>query len=273
MNCYRKEVLVSSDPQIYRLQHIYAMAVGYLEDNAPVSRDELKRYFDIKKTYTTKNEILYVLFGSLQNRNQMANVIGFGTQKKNDVFKNIFYDYDGAKILAVYETDDNLFRHFTSLFPIRNQESKDNLWRKYSKFIFSACRFMEKFNTAEDFTEFVERFIYNELSAAALPLVLSREVDGLGFALACDWLKDLGFSEYPKPDVHIIEIFYKSGLCENTDYSAYKAVIKMARATGDTPFNIDRTFWLIASGKYYLHDKKIPSGKEEIIEIILSTEE
>lgn len=44
-----------------KLQYIYALAKAYLADNAPISGDELKEYFNPKGTYKSKNEILYGL--------------------------------------------------------------------------------------------------------------------------------------------------------------------------------------------------------------------
>jgi len=255
------------------MQHIYAVAIDLLKETSPVSEDELKRYFDIERTYKTINEILCRLLGSLQNKNMQANVIGFYSPQRTSVFNKIFFDYDAKSILTAYPTDEVLFNRFEQSFTIGNKESKNNSFRVYAKAVLSACAFMERFDNADDFTKFVEVFSYNELSSVALPMVLAREIYGLGFALACDWLKELGFNEYPKPDIHIIEIFHALGLCANDDYSAYKAVVEMAEATGDTPFNVDRAFWLIASGRYFLHDKKVPSGKNEIIRIMMSSNE
>ena len=269
----RKEVMVSNDPHIYRMQHIYSVAKSLLVDNAPISDEELKRYFDVKRTYQTKNDILQGLLGSLQNKQMQRNVIGFSSTKRTDTFRKVLCGFDAGAILTTYANDEALFKQFCIYFTIGNRDSKDNSFRKYARSVLSACIFIEKFDHPDDFTRFVELFSYNELSSAALPLVLAHEIYGLGFPLACDWLKELGFSEYPKPDVHIKQIFHALGLCDNNDYSAYKAVIEMAKATGDTPFNVDRTFWLIASGKYFLHDKKVPSRKDEIISIMLLQEE
>jgi hypothetical protein len=249
------------------MQHIYAVAKGLLGDTAPISSDELEKYFDIKREYKNKNDILRGLLGSLQDRNMQNNVIGFYSPKRADIFKDIFCGYDAGAILSAYGSEEDLFERFDKEFTIGNPDSKNNSFRKYAKSVLSACSFIERFESPDDFTKFVELFSYNELSSVALPMVLAREIYGLGFALACNWLKDLGFNEYPKPDVHIIKIFHALGLCENNDYSAYKAVVEMAKATGDTPFNVDRTFWLIASGRYFLHDEKVPSGKDDIIRI------
>jgi len=252
------------------MQYIYKVAKSLLKDIKPITSDELKRYFDIKRFYKSKNDILNRLLGSLQNRQMQANVIGFYSQQRTNVYREIFFDYDSQKVLYAYKTDEELFNRFDSVFTIGNRDSKNNSFRKYARSALSACTFMEKFKDSDDFTQFVERFSYNELSSAALPLVIEKEIYGLGFPLACDWLKELGFSEYPKPDVHINEIFHALGLSDKSDYSSYKAVIEMAKATSDTAFNVDRTFWLIASGRYFLHNKKVPSHKDKFINMILT---
>jgi thermostable 8-oxoguanine DNA glycosylase len=52
-------------------------------------------------------------------------------------------------------------------------------------------------------------------------MLISREVKGIGFPLACDFLKEMGFTGFAKPDVHIKTIF--------------KAVIRVAINVGVTP--------------------------------------
>ena len=153
-------------------------------------------------------------------------------------------------------------------FVIKNIESRNNLWKLYAKSIISASKFINSFDNAKDFDDFVNRFSYNEMSSAALPMLLEREIFGLGFPLACDFLKELGYSEYPKPDVHIKDIFVALDLCENNDYSAYKAVIEMANIVEDCPYNVDKMFWLIGSGNYYLHNISIGRNKDKFIERI-----
>lgn len=58
--------------------------------------------------------------------------------------------------------------------------------------------------------EFVSRFDYNISTRMALPLLISTKISGVGFALACDTLKELGFTNYPKPDVHMMDAVYQS---------------------------------------------------------------
>jgi len=96
--------------------------------------------------------------------------------------------------------------------------------------------------------------------------------------LACDFLKELGYRNYGKPDIHIKEIFKETGLNNKgaTDYQTLKAVIRIAesntaKSNEVTPYNVDKLFWLIGSGYFYNHEEigkegRVPSMKKGFIE-------
>ena len=250
-----------------RMLACYSNAIDYLVEISPpeLRGNELEKYFNVEKELKTKNNLLYALLVSLQNNQMMPNVIGLENGKRKEKFKAIFNDYDAEEVLKNY-TADSLFEKFCDTFTVSNKESKNNLWRRYSKSVISAAKFISQFKCGADFKSFISQFSHNHLSSAALPLILEKEVYGLGFPLACDFLKEIGYTQYPKPDVHIKGIFHAFGFCEDDDYEAYKAVIKMANLCGETPYKVDKVFWLIASGKFYLHDKEIGSHKKAFID-------
>ena len=64
-----------------------------------------------------------------------------------------------------------------------------------------------------------------------MPLILAAEIEGIGYTLACDFLKELGFIEYGKPDVHVIEIFVGIGLCPPKPISSTKGNLKNCRGS------------------------------------------
>lgn len=251
-----------------KLKVVYEFAKEFLYYNTPeeIGTKGLTKYFDVKKKFTELNDVLYQLLYSLQNTQMMPNVIGLEKTDRVDKFNNILFGYDCDKILQKY-TPDSLLESFTQNFEIRNLNSKQNLWRRYAKSIISAAEFMRRFESAKDFDIFVMRFTYNELSAAALPMLLSREIYGMGFTLSCDFLKELGYSEYPKPDTHIKDILNGLELCEHDDYDSYKTMIEMAKINYDTPYNVDKILWLIGSGRYYLHNVLNGRKKEEFISL------
>ena len=86
-------------------------------------------------------------------------------------------------------------------------------------------------------------------------MLLSHEVDGFGFALACDFLKELGFLNFAKPDVHVKAIVRGLDLSidSGSDYIVFKAVARIAAHCGTTPYDVDKMFWLVGSGRFYDH--------------------
>ena len=247
-----------------KLKKIYNNAYKFLMEICPKEINNINIYFDVKKNFKSKNDILYRLLLSLQNRQMSSNVIGLEKKDRKDIFNKILYGYDSKKILSSYNAN-SLLEIFDKNFVIKNKESKNNLWRLYAKSVISACQFIDKFENEKDFDNFVKIFSYNSLSSAALPMLLEKEIIGLGFPLACDFLKELGFNEYPKADVHIKDIFVAFDLCDNNDYSVYKAVIEMANVVNETPYKVDKIFWLIGSGNFYLDNINIGRNKEKFI--------
>ena len=125
---------------------------------------------------------------------------------------------------------------------------------------------MASFNDKKAFDAFVKTFLLNKYTKAALPMLLSKEIKGFGLALACDFLKELGYRDYPKPDTHLIKIFHSLGLSETEDpYDVYKAIVEMAKAVKEDAYTVDRVFWLIGSGKFYLVDINVGRNSTRFI--------
>lgn len=70
---------------------------------------------------------------------------------------------------------------------------------------------LQDFESVEKFDEFVKSFFLNEFTIAALPMLLEKEIFGFGFPLACDFLKELEYYQYGKPDVHLKNILRGRG--------------------------------------------------------------
>jgi len=118
----------------------------------------------------------------------------------------------------------------------------------------------------------VEAFDTDVRSRPALPLILSLEIEGLGFPLACDFLKEMGYLSFPKPDVHLKAIFTGLDLVGpgRGDYAIFKAACRIAEHQGVTPYNVDKLFWLVGSGYFYDHrevgrNRRIATDREGFI--------
>ena len=239
--------------------------LGRIVDNNPkLNREILFKHLHDKSKFNNLSDANRRLIESLSNRNMMSSVINF--LSKENVIKPILYDYNPKNITKNYLSSDELFIKFRTKFEIKNVDSKRNLWRKFSDGIISGSKFLASFNDESDFDNFVRTFSFNKFTKAALPMLLASEIDGFGFALACDFLKELGYRDYPKPDVHLIKIFYELGLCETSNpYDVYKSIIEMSDIVGDDAYTVDKTFWLISSGRFYLVDVEAGRNRDKFI--------
>ena len=138
-----------------------------------------------------------------------------------------------------------------------------SIWPQYCRAALSGAQFLAQFSSAQAFYEWTDSFNRQDEWCAALPLLLSKEVHGLGFALACDFLKELGYTSFAKPDVHLSDIFKKLSLCDSNadDYDVFKAIIRVARHCGVSPYEVDKMFWLTGSGYFYNHTAVGKEGK------------
>lgn len=201
--------------------------------------------------------IYFRMLSSAQNANMMANVIG-GSIGGIENLGSATFAFDPRKVLARFGTDHELlFSHIRNTLKPTGKLLGGNrsLWPRYCRTAISAAAFLCQFKDGEDFFDWANHFYRDPRSMPALPLVISQEVFGFGYPLACDFLKDLGFTGYGKPDVHIKRIFVGLGLAEGgvSDYGLQKLIARIAADNGVPAYTVDKLFWLIGSGKYYDH--------------------
>jgi hypothetical protein len=188
----------------------------------------------------------------------------------------VLCDFEPALVLEKYRSgwEGVLDDIVTQLKPRGSvPRTSKSIWPRYCRSVLSGARFLSRFSTADDFYGWVDFFDEDERARPALPLLLAQEIDGFGFALACNFLMGLGYENFSKPDVHLKDIFQGIGLCPwgSTDYEVFKAVARVARNAGVTPYNVDKLFWLIGSGFFYNdpqigHRGRTGGRKKEFIE-------
>ena len=207
------------------------------------------------------------LIESLSNRNMMAAVISFDRKEKE--MSLLLFNYDPNEILAHYKDENELLKVFKNKFKLQRVQSRRNLWRIFSEGIISGSKFMASFRDKDELDGFIKNFARNKYTKAALPMLLSKEIKGFGFALACDFLKELGYRDYPKPDVYLIKIFNELGLSESVEpYEVYKSIIEMTEVVGEDAYTVDKIFWLIGSGKFYLVNINVGRNSDKFIKSI-----
>ncbi len=157
--------------------------------------------------------------------------------------------FSAVKIIETYGNDPNNWNKvWQAIKPISIEPPRTV--KRFCQTVISAANFITQFQSEDQFYEWIELFDNNIQARAALPMLLAYEVQGFGFALACDFVKGLGYNNFPKPDIHLETICKGLALCpqDANMYQVYKTIIRVSANAGVTPFCFDKVFFLIGSG-------------------------
>jgi hypothetical protein len=258
----------------------YQLAKDYLPSRSieGVTADLIEKYLNpltLNPKPTSKEGIYQRILESAQNANMKAGVIGRaigGVEKLSIVLEG----FNPRAVMDKYAGDwEAILNDIVEKLEPRGKIRRTSraIWPHYCQTILSAANFVEQFSSASDFFSWVDFFDRDDRARASLPMLLSREIEGFGFALSCDFLKEMGYVNFPKPDVHLRDIFTALRLCQDKadDYQLFKAVIRVAGHAGVSAYNADKVFWLIGSGYFYndLHigsQGRVGSRKREFID-------
>jgi hypothetical protein len=255
-------------------KRVYALAGSYLLGQEGVTRELLERHLrpppDAQKPATM--QAIYVrLLGSAQSPQSMPNVIG-GSIGGIERLGAILFEFDPAAVATKYpRSEEGCRRLFDDIRERLAPRGKLNynprsLWKRFCGAVTSGAAFLAQFPDAQAFYRWAQPFDADENGRVQLATTIARQVDGMGFALASDFLKEIGFTNFSKPDVHIKEIFSQLGLsATRDDIEVFKAVGRVARNAGVTPYEVDQLFWLVGSGYLHLDRRRPGASRAEFI--------
>ena len=265
--CSRYNAISNSDE---RFIFVYDTAKEYLNTIKPTEVKDVDKYFYAEtKKYATLKDIYERFIFSAQNYWCMPNVIQFEKHKKE--IAPILDGFDYKKI----STKDP--KCLSELLRNKFNNGKENaLWDRWCRSVVDSAKYICGFKDSAAFEQEIHKYACDINQSIKLANSIAKEIYGMGFALICDVLKELGFTDYSKPDIHLIEVFSSIGLSKKTEKATFKAVAKMADLCRSidkdvTPYKVDKIFWLICSGKFYLETPlvKITGHKQEFIELFL----
>lgn len=240
----------------------YHSAVSFLLDRIP--QDDPRAILDEYLGDSVENngslsvsELFRRILSSAQNANMTAGVIGGSIGGFSNLGKALF-KFNPSRVSKKFAGDPELLlTHIRGALQPRGQirTSSKSIWPKYCKTVLSSSAFLAQFKSGNDFRSWANHLYSDERTMAALPLIIAAEVEGMGYALACDFLKELGYTGYGKPDVHVKEIFIGLGFClpNATPYQVQKVISRIAKNERVSSYDVDKVFWLIGSGKFYKH--------------------
>jgi len=223
------------------------------------------------------NRLYQSLLESAQNVQMSPNVIGksiSGIKGNIEPLGNFLFQFSPGEVVRHYGelTPEALFSNILPTLTVEPHPEKRTLWFRYCKTILSSAQFLSNFEDHNEFYKFIGQYYEDKKIRPFLPMLLSYEIDGIGFALACDFLKELGYVQYGKPDTHIKDIFIDLGLLNGAskqsskaDYLSLKIIDEIAELNEVTPYAVDKILWLVCSGEYYLDGMKIGNQKKQFI--------
>ena len=251
----------------------YELAQKYLLGLPGISQQLVDKhiYYQQKMRPRTLNEVYKRFLESAQNAGMRSVVIGKSIGGI-DALSEVLCGFDPKDILKKY--NDNWEKVLNTIIKDvkpsgKIRQTSRSLWPQFSKTIISAAKFLAQFKNEMDFYRWINFFDKNALARPALPMLLSYEIEGFGFPLACDFVKEIGYTNFGKPDVHLKKIFSKLNLCKRVDdYDVFKAIVRVADNAGVSPYTVDKLFWLIGSGYFYLDNIKVGRHADRFIEYV-----
>lgn len=251
-----------------RDREAYRLALRFLEAVDDRVTSEMVQQHASKSEYDRPDELPTIfrrLLESASNAQMKRNVIG-SVSDLTEALSN----FDPFDILERYERDPSKLQNHIVENTKRPRDLRltdKSIWPRYCRSIISGALFVSQFPTGKDFHGFASLFQDSVAAIPALPLLISKEVYGFGFALACDFLKEIGYLDYAKPDTHLKGILSGLHLCQTRDdYDVFKAVVRIAKHVGVAPYAVDKVFWLIGSGRFYRVNLNVGRHGNQFIE-------
>ena len=238
---------------------LWKAARTWLEKNSPegINKLEFDGYFSSasKSDRAPDMATLYrAILNSLTQAGMKKNVIVGAMKNGIDGLGVVTHKFSPAKTVKQYKNDhEKLFADIQTKVDLnRELREEEVLWPMYCKTILATGRFLSQFETSDGFFAWAEVIEENERLRIALPLILSEEIFGAGFALGCNVLIDLGFENFAKPDRHVKRILEGVHLMDasESDYQVLKTMFQLAGEAGVTPYALDKALFLIGSGDY-----------------------
>ncbi len=218
-----------------------------------------EQWCDIHNPHITLNHIFLRLITSCQNYYNMPNIIKFKQLK--DKFAQVLEDFDYNKILQRYASSEHLYKTLAQHFDFPLSDDPHHTWREFSRSVMSSAKFMAKFESVADFRNLFESIATRFPTSQILPQLIRSEIYGLGETLSHDFIKELGYAEYAKPDItskQLIHQIFENRDDKLEDPNITQKLCKIAYSANTTVYTVEKVLYLIATGKYTAPNKDAP---------------
>lgn len=194
--------------------------------------------------YHTLDSLLIRLADTLRNRQGM----GWFSDQLMENTRQFINGYGIKAITSMEEATYN--QNMTSVLGRKPDDYKGA--HTYSRGLNDAAFWLAKFDNPESFYDHVDKRSTDPDSMWALIKELDDQVMGIGPALACDFLKEVGVKQCGKPDLHVKRILSELGIIsqKKDDRETFNALNEIASATGVAPVILDKLLWMACSRRW-----------------------
>lgn len=234
--------------------NLYDYAVSYLKEHTKnlVNDAVLDDYFEVHKASSLDEAFKRgVVSVNDNNKRTMANPIAYFRPEHKAAIDTILCNFKLNTVRAKYGNDvEELWKDLCSQCVPDSEQSPKGAWYKFARNIITLGAYLSEFS---DIDELYQEFEKAESPEEKIKLVnkVSAQVSQWGFAMASNWIKDMGMTGYCKPDQHIraiIDGIYQTG---DNMKTVFKKVIEVANQCNVSPFKLDRVLFLVGSGDFY----------------------
>ena len=235
---------------------------------AGLSDADLQKYF-YPEGKATPRGILIRLCSSLQNSGNMRNSIKF--MENRDTIRRVLFNFNISRSASEYSDWKMIYEAMNKAGITDNgdRSKRETNWDKYCHGLYDGLMFLNSNSGVQQIKNYVKM---SELTDEIIEEInqISKNIHGLGFPLACDWLKECGCTWLAKPDIHIKEVMKRVRHVDNIENEdvlrlifSWSNTINARNTNRDiTPYIIDKVIWLLCTGNFYLDDISI--GRESV---------
>lgn len=202
------------------------------------------------------NSIVYRMLFHAQNNRKKKNAIKFEEYKEQ--YKKVLKQFNPKELSKMTENDIKQLLEKNIKFYPKGQFGKD-----YARVIKEVSKFLSPFDDANDFINFCE-FINSKVDKKYLPKMI-QDIHWYGNALSRDFLKELGFDCYAKPDVHVKDFISNVFNCKNEDLDVLEKINEISEISKEKIYFIDKLIYLSCTHDFYLKcDEKYRDNKSPL---------
>lgn len=249
--------------------NLYDFSVDYLKKHTTGLTDSvLDGYFKVSKVSSLDKAFERgVASVNDNNKKTMANPIAYFRPARKAAIDKVLCGFKLESVRKKYGDDvEKLWKDLCNQCVPDSEQSPNGAWYRFAKNIITLAAYLSEFRDIDELYAVFEKADSPEEKIQLVDTVSSR-VAQWGFAMASNWIKDIGLTGYCKPDRHICAIIdgiYQTG---DDEKAVFKKVIEVAKQCNVPPFNLDRVLFLVGSGDFYgqghANIRKSYNGNEE----------